>query len=83
MTPTNRQRPAPPGDGTRARVLALLREGTWTVDDLAARLGLTDNAVRFHLAALEHEGGVTKTGVKKGSGRGQARGSLLAHSCSR
>ena len=71
MTPTNRQRPAPGGDATRTRVLALLREGTWTVDDLAATLGLTDNAVRFHLAALEHEGGVTKTGVKKGSGAGK------------
>ncbi len=71
MTPTNRQSPAPSGDDTRSRVLALLREGTWTVDDLAARLGLTDNAVRFHLAALEREGGVAKAGVKKGSGAGK------------
>jgi predicted ArsR family transcriptional regulator len=70
MTPTNRQSPHP-GDATRARLLALMREGTWTVDDLAAQLGLTDNAVRFHLAALEREGGVAKAGVKKGSGAGK------------
>jgi predicted ArsR family transcriptional regulator len=71
MTSTNRQGPAPAIDATRGRVLALLREGTWTVDDLAARLGLTDNAIRFHLAALEREGGVTKVGVQKGSGAGK------------
>ncbi|HEV7837159.1 MAG TPA: helix-turn-helix domain-containing protein [Gemmatimonadaceae bacterium] len=71
MTPTSRQSPPLPGDATRGRVLALLREGTWTVDDLAARLGLTDNAVRFHLAALESEGGVAKVGVQKGSGAGK------------
>jgi predicted ArsR family transcriptional regulator len=52
-------------------LLALLREGTWTVDDLAERLGLTDNAVRFHLAGLEREGGVAKAGVQKGQGAGK------------
>ena len=71
MTPTNRQGPAQPTDDTRGRLLALLREGTWTVDDLAARLGLTDNAVRFHLAALEREGGVAKAGVQRRPGAGQ------------
>lgn len=71
MTPTNRQRSAPPPDATRARLLALLREGTWTVDDLAARLDLTDNAIRFHLVALEREGSVAKAGVQKRSGAGQ------------
>ncbi len=71
MTPTNRQSPAPPADATRGRLLALLREGTWTVYDLAARLDLTDNAVRFHLAALEREGSVAKVGVQRHSGAGQ------------
>lgn len=71
MTPMNRQNPAPPADATRGRLLALMREGAWTVDDLAARLDLTDNAVRFHLAALEREGGVAKSGVKRRSGAGQ------------
>jgi predicted ArsR family transcriptional regulator len=71
MTPTNRQSSGPPADATRSRLLSLLREGTWTVDDLAARLGLTDNAVRFHIAALEREGSVAKTGVQKHPGAGQ------------
>lgn len=71
MTPTNRQSSAPPTDATRGRLLALLREGAWTVDDLAARLDLTDNAVRFHLAALEREGGVTKAGVQRRPGAGK------------
>lgn len=71
MTPTNPQSPDAPADTTRNRLLSLLREGTWTVDDLAARLDLTDNAVRFHLAALEREGSVAKTGVQRHSGAGQ------------
>jgi predicted ArsR family transcriptional regulator len=71
MTPTNRQGSAATPDATRGRLLTLLREGVWTVDDLAARLELTDNAVRFHLAALEREGGVEKTGVKRGPGAGK------------
>jgi predicted ArsR family transcriptional regulator len=52
-------------------LLALLREGSWTVDDLAARLDLTDNAVRFHLTALEREGGVAKVGVQRQPGAGK------------
>ena len=57
--------------GTRGRILALLREGVWTVDDLADRLGLTDNAVRFHLDALERAGTVRKEGLRRGRGVGQ------------
>ena len=71
MTPTNRQGSAATSDATRGRLLALLREGTWTVDDLASRLDLTDNAVRFHLAALEREGGVAKAGVQRRPGAGK------------
>ena len=52
-------------DRTRGRLLALLREGSWTVDDLADRVGLTDNAVRFHLEALEAAGSVRKNGVRR------------------
>ncbi|HEY6089769.1 MAG TPA: helix-turn-helix domain-containing protein [Gemmatimonadaceae bacterium] len=70
MTPTIRGNLDPP-DATRARLLALLREGTWTVGHLAARLNLTDNAVRFHLAALERDGSVAKAGMKRGPGAGQ------------
>lgn len=71
MTPTNRESSAPPIDATRGRLIALLRESTWTVEDLAARLDLTDNAIRFHLSALEQEGSVAKAGVKRRSGAGQ------------
>lgn len=70
MTDTGR-RTKPRVDATRGRLLALLREGTWTVDDLAARLNLTDNAVRFHLAALEQGGSVQKDGVLKKGGAGK------------
>lgn len=65
MTETRRPFPKPRPDGTRARLLALLREGAWTVDDLAERLGLTDNAVRFHMDALEKLGTVRKEGVRR------------------
>jgi predicted ArsR family transcriptional regulator len=65
MTDTRRPSPKPRPDGTRARLLALLREGAWTVDDLAERLGLTDNAVRFHMDALEKLGTVRKEGVRR------------------
>ena len=41
---------------TRGRVVALLRQGDMTVDELAAALGLTDNAVRAHLVSLERDG---------------------------
>jgi predicted ArsR family transcriptional regulator len=53
------------GDRTKGRLLALLREGSWTVDDLADHLGLTDNAVRFHLDALEKSGTVEKSGLRR------------------
>lgn len=56
---------------TRGRLLALLRSFPQTVDDLADALGLTDNAVRFHLAALEREGAVERVGVRKPDGAGK------------
>jgi len=56
---------------TRGRVLRLLREGAWTVEDLASSLELTDNAVRFHLAALEREGTVHKEGILRKPAVGQ------------
>jgi predicted ArsR family transcriptional regulator len=48
-----------------------LREGDWTVDDLAGRLGLTDNAVRSHLATFERAGTVSKIGVLRKEGAGK------------
>ena len=65
MTETRRPSPKLRADATRDRLLALLRESAWTVDDLAERLGVTDNAVRFHLDALERSGTVRKERVRK------------------
>ena len=71
MTGIRRRAKTGEGKGTRGRLLALLRERTWTVDDLAARLGLTDNAVRFHLDALERAGTVEKGPLRHSGGVGQ------------
>ena len=65
MPDSRRPKKSAIADRTRARLLTLLREGSWTVDDLANRLGLTDNAVRFHLDALEAAGSVEKNGVRR------------------
>lgn len=56
---------------TRKRLLTLLREEARTVDELADALDLTDNAVRFHLAALEQEGTVERLGTRPNPGVGQ------------
>jgi predicted ArsR family transcriptional regulator len=50
---------------TRGRVLALLRRGQMTTDELAAALGLTDNAIRAHLATLERDGLVLARGERR------------------
>jgi predicted ArsR family transcriptional regulator len=51
---------------TRGQVVALLRRGRRTVEDLAQALGLTDNAVRSHLSALERDGLVRQGGLHRG-----------------
>lgn len=71
MTETVRPADKAKARGTRGQVLALLREGVWTVDDLAARLGLTDNAVRFHLDALEKAGTVEKGALRRSGAAGK------------
>ena len=52
---------------TRGRIVGLLRRAALTVDQLAQALGLTDNAVRSHLAALERDGLVEQDAPKRGS----------------
>ena len=54
---------------TRGRVIALLRRSEHTVNELADALGLTDNAVRMHLAGLERDGLVALRGVRRGVGK--------------
>ena len=54
---------------TRGQVVLLLRQGQATVEDLAGALGLTDNAVRAHLTALERDGLVVQRGQRQGIGK--------------
>ena len=58
-------------DTTRGRIVRLLRRATHTVDELASALGLTDNAVRAHLATLERDGLVRVDGVRRHAGAGK------------
>ena len=50
-------RPVTPGSpkGTRRRILDLLRRSPLTAKEIAAKLELTHNAVRGHLAALQRD----------------------------
>ncbi len=54
---------------TRSRIVTSLRRGRCTVEELAAALGVTDNAVRAHLSALERDGMVHATGVRPSGGK--------------
>lgn len=51
--------------------MALLRLGPKTVDEVAAALRVTGNAVRPHLAALEEDGLVRVIGSRRGKGAGK------------
>jgi predicted ArsR family transcriptional regulator len=51
---------------TRGRIVLLLRRAGRTVDELAAALRLTDNAVRGHIATLERDGLVERQGERRG-----------------
>ena len=59
-------------EGTRGRMVALLRRGGRTVEELARAVGLTNNGVRAHLATLERDGIVRQGGtVRPASGGGK------------
>jgi predicted ArsR family transcriptional regulator len=58
---------------TQARVLALLRRSRQSINGLAEVLGLTDNAVRMHIAALRHNGIVEDVGAQRDTGGKPAR----------
>jgi predicted ArsR family transcriptional regulator len=55
--------------GTRWLIIDLLRRSGLTANEIAASLGLTHNAVRGHLAALQREGVVRKVGWQRGVSR--------------
>lgn len=54
---------------SRGRLVQLLRRDERTVEELAQALGLTDNAVRAHLATLERDGLVRQAGLRRGAGK--------------
>jgi len=56
-------------DTAAGRIVALLRRGAMTVDELASALGLSGNAVRPQLAVLERDGVVERAGVRRGASR--------------
>jgi predicted ArsR family transcriptional regulator len=58
---------------TQARLLGLLRRSRRTITGLAEALGLTDNAVRMHIAALHRDGIVEQTGTQRDTGGKPAR----------
>ena len=52
-------------ESTRGQIVTILRGSSCTVDELAKRLELTDNAVRAHLATLERDGLVRQSGLRR------------------
>ena len=53
-------------ESTRGQIVTILRSSACTVEELAARLELTDNAVRAHLSTLERDGLVRQSGLRRG-----------------
>jgi predicted ArsR family transcriptional regulator len=53
-------------ESTRGRIVQMLRGKSSTVNELAEKLGLTDNAVRAQLLALERDGVIKQSGVQRG-----------------
>ena len=53
-------------ESTRGQIVNILRGSPCTVDELAGKLDLTDNAVRAHLLSLERDGLVRQSGLRRG-----------------
>lgn len=54
--------------GTRSRLLELLRRRRRTIPQLAEEVGVSGNAVRTHLSALQRDGMVEPAGVQRDTG---------------
>jgi predicted ArsR family transcriptional regulator len=54
-------------ESTRGQIVTILRGSPATVDELATKLALTDNAVRAHLSTLERDGLVRQSGIRRGA----------------
>ena len=65
-------------ESTRGQILALLRVEARTVNELAAALKLTDNAVRAHLISLERDGLIQRQGSRRGTRKPHASYGLTA-----
>lgn len=59
------------GGRVRGRIIALLRRGERTVEELARSLGVTDNAVRAHLTSLERDGVIHQPRQRHTGGAGK------------
>src|ERR1044072_8632174 len=66
-------------ESTRGQILERLRTGDCTVNDLAAELKLTDNAVRAHLVSLERDGLIRQSGTQPGFRKPHALYGLTTH----
>jgi predicted ArsR family transcriptional regulator len=55
--------------GTREQIVALLRRKALTTKEIAAQLGLTHNAVRSHLTALQRDGIVRQGSMRPSASR--------------
>jgi predicted ArsR family transcriptional regulator len=55
--------------GTRGSIIDLIRRARPSATEIASALGLTYNAVRSHLAALERDGLIRKAGLRRGETR--------------
>jgi DeoR family transcriptional regulator, suf operon transcriptional repressor len=66
-------------DSTRGRIAALLRAEPLTVDELAAKLKLTGNAVRAHVVALEADGLVHRAGQRTTASKPSVTYALTSH----
>src|ERR1041384_6799143 len=53
-------------ESPRGQIVTILRGSDCTVDELARKLDLTDNAVRAHLLTLERDGLVRQSGLRRG-----------------
>ena len=53
------------GGAVRGRIIGLLRRGERSVEELASELGVTDNAVRAQLQALERHGVVHQARIRR------------------
>lgn len=60
-------RPELPGSrqGTRRMITDLLRRSSLTANEIAAKCGLTHNAVRGHLTALQRDGLIREGGLRR------------------